>query len=80
LSRANLAVLRRLPLAGRLFVDAADAVADFAVLKLLDAPVRRRKAFAAAAVRGLLVEELSPPIDNNGNPRAFRFGLNGVQW
>ena len=43
--------------------DAAAAVSDFPALKLLDAPIRRRKAFAAAAVRGLLVEELSPPID-----------------
>jgi chromosome partitioning protein len=44
-------------------VDAAGAVGDFPALQLLDAPIRRRKAFAAAAVRGLLVEELAPPID-----------------
>ena len=44
--------------------DTAVAVSDFPPLRLLDTPVRRRKAFAAAAVRGLLVEELSPPIDS----------------
>jgi chromosome partitioning protein len=43
--------------------DAAGAVGDFPALTLLDATIRRRKAFAAAAVRGLLVEELAPPID-----------------
>lgn len=45
-------------------VDAASAVGDFQVLQLLDTPIRRRKAFASAAVRGLLVEELAPPIDS----------------
>ena len=43
--------------------DAAAAVGDFPALTLLAAIIRRRKAFAAAAVRGLLVEELAPPID-----------------
>jgi chromosome partitioning protein len=45
-------------------IDAAAAVSDFPALTLRDAPIRRRKAFAAAAVRGLLVEELPPPIDS----------------
>jgi chromosome partitioning protein len=45
-------------------VEAAAAVAEFPVLQLIETPIRRRKAFAAAAVRGLLVEELAPPIDS----------------
>lgn len=40
--------------------DAASAMADFPALALLDAPVRRRKAFASAAAHGMAVDELSP--------------------
>jgi chromosome partitioning protein len=40
--------------------DAAAAVADFPQLTLLDAPIRRRKAFANAVGLGLSVEELTP--------------------
>lgn len=40
--------------------DAAAALADFPQLLLLDAPIRRRKAFANAVGLGLSVEELNP--------------------
>jgi chromosome partitioning protein len=40
--------------------DAAAALADFPQLTLLDAPIRRRKAFANAIGLGLSVEELTP--------------------
>jgi chromosome partitioning protein len=40
--------------------EAAAAFADFPQLTLLDAPIRRRKAFANAVGLGLSVEELSP--------------------
>ncbi len=40
--------------------EAAAAVADFPRLALLDAPVRRRKAFANALGLGLAVSELTP--------------------
>ena len=40
--------------------DAAAALADFPQLTLLDAPIRRRKAFANALGLGLSVDELSP--------------------
>lgn len=40
--------------------DAAAALADFPQLVLLDAPIRRRKAFANAVGLGLSVEELTP--------------------
>lgn len=40
--------------------DAAAALADFPQLTLLDAPIRRRKAFANALGLGLSVEELTP--------------------
>jgi hypothetical protein len=39
-------------------------VTDFPALRLPDAPIRRRKTFVAAAVRGLLVQELPPPSDS----------------
>ena len=39
---------------------AAAALADFPQLTLLDAPIRRRKAFANAIGLGLSVEELTP--------------------
>ncbi len=41
-------------------VEAAAALADFPGLELIDAPVRRRKAFANATGLGLSVEELAP--------------------
>lgn len=41
-------------------VEAAAALADFPQLTLLDAPIRRRKAFANAVGLGLSVEELAP--------------------
>ncbi len=41
--------------------DAAAALADFPQLTLLDAPIRRRKAFANATGQGLSVDELVPP-------------------
>lgn len=40
--------------------DAAAALADFPTLTLAERLVRRRKAFAAAAARGLSVDELTP--------------------
>ena len=40
--------------------DAAAALADFPALTLVEGPIRRRKAFAAAAARGLSVDELMP--------------------
>lgn len=40
--------------------EAALALADFPQLTLLDAPIRRRKAFANAVGLGLSVEELTP--------------------
>jgi chromosome partitioning protein len=40
--------------------DAAAALADFPQLQLLDAPIRRRKAFANAVGEGLSVDELNP--------------------
>jgi chromosome partitioning protein len=40
--------------------EAAAALADFPQLTLLNAPIRRRKAFANAVGMGLSVEELSP--------------------
>jgi chromosome partitioning protein len=40
--------------------EAAAALADFPQLTLLDAPIRRRKAFANALGLGLSVEELTP--------------------
>ncbi len=40
--------------------DAESAMADFPALTLIDAPIRRRKAFASAAAHGLSVDELSP--------------------
>ena len=40
--------------------DAAAARADFPKLTLLDAPIRRRKAFANALGLGLSIEELTP--------------------
>jgi chromosome partitioning protein len=40
--------------------DAAAALADFPQLALLNAPIRRRKAFANALGLGLSVEELTP--------------------
>jgi chromosome partitioning protein len=40
--------------------DAAAALADFPQFTLLDAPIRRRKAFANAVGLGLSVDELSP--------------------
>jgi chromosome partitioning protein len=40
--------------------DAAAALADFPALELIDAPIRRRKAFASAAAHGLAVDELTP--------------------
>jgi chromosome partitioning protein len=40
--------------------EAAAALADFPQLTLLDAPIRRRKAFANAVGLGLSVEELAP--------------------
>jgi chromosome partitioning protein len=40
--------------------DAAAALADFPQLTLLNAPIRRRKAFANAVGLGLSVEELTP--------------------
>lgn len=40
--------------------DAQAALADFPALKLLDARLTRRKAFASAAAHGLSVEELNP--------------------
>jgi chromosome partitioning protein len=43
-------------------VDAVAALAEFPALELIDAPIRRRKAFASAAAHGLAVGEF-PPID-----------------
>jgi chromosome partitioning protein len=40
--------------------DAAAALADFPQLKLLNTPIRRRKAFANAVGMGLSVDELTP--------------------
>ena len=40
--------------------DAAAVLADFPQLALLDAPIRRRKAFANAIGLGLSIEELTP--------------------
>ena len=40
--------------------DAVAAMADFPALTLVDAWIRRRKAFASAAAHGLLVDELTP--------------------
>ena len=40
--------------------EAAAALSDFPQLTLLDAPIRRRKAFANALGLGLSVEELTP--------------------
>ncbi len=40
--------------------EAAAALADFPLLTLLNAPIRRRKAFANAVGLGLSVEELTP--------------------
>lgn len=47
--------------------DAVAAMADFPALTLVDAWIRRRKAFASAAAHGLLVDELTP-ID----PKAYQ--------
>jgi chromosome partitioning protein len=41
-------------------IEAAAALADFPQLRLLDTPIRRRKAFANALGLGLSVEELAP--------------------
>jgi chromosome partitioning protein len=40
--------------------EAAAALSDFPQLTLLDAPIRRRKAFANALGLGLSVDELTP--------------------
>jgi chromosome partitioning protein len=40
--------------------DAAAALAEFPALQLVDAPIRRRKAFASAAAHGLAIDELTP--------------------
>jgi chromosome partitioning protein len=40
--------------------DAQAALADFPGLRLVDAPIRRRKAFANATGQGLSVDELTP--------------------
>ena len=40
--------------------EAAEALAEFPQLSLLDAPIRRRKAFANATGQGLSVDELTP--------------------
>lgn len=40
--------------------EAAAALADFPQLRLLDTPIRRRKAFANAVGLGLSIEELNP--------------------
>jgi chromosome partitioning protein len=40
--------------------DAATALADFPQLTLLNAPIRRRKAFANATGLGISVDELTP--------------------
>ena len=40
--------------------DAAAALADYPQLAHLDAPIRRRKAFANAVGQGLAVEEVAP--------------------
>ena len=40
--------------------DAAAALADFPQLTLINAPIRRRKAFANAVGLGLSVDELTP--------------------
>jgi hypothetical protein len=40
--------------------DNAAALADFPVLTLVEGPIRRRKALAAATARGLTVDELTP--------------------
>jgi chromosome partitioning protein len=40
--------------------DAAAALADYPQLTLVDAPIRRRKAFANATGQGLSVDELAP--------------------
>jgi chromosome partitioning protein len=45
--------------------DAAAALLDFPQLALLDAPIRRRKAFANATGQGMSVDELTP-----GDPKA----------
>jgi chromosome partitioning protein len=41
-------------------LEAIEALADFPQLALLDAPIRRRKAFANATGQGLSVDELMP--------------------
>lgn len=55
-----LAVLSLADVQGSDNKDAAAAVADFPALQYLDAPIRRRKAFANAAGAGLSVLELEP--------------------
>jgi chromosome partitioning protein len=40
--------------------EAAEAVAEFPQLSLLDTPIRRRKAFANATGQGMSVDELTP--------------------
>ena len=41
-------------------LEAAEALADFPQLTLLDAPIRRRKAFSNATGQGMSVDELAP--------------------
>jgi chromosome partitioning protein len=41
-------------------VEAAEALADFPQLTLVDTPIRRRKAFANATGHGMSVDELTP--------------------
>jgi chromosome partitioning protein len=54
--------------------DAAAALADFPQLSLLDAPIRRRKAFANATGQGLSVDELVPPDPKASNELATLLG------
>jgi chromosome partitioning protein len=50
------------------------ALADFPQLSLLDAPIRRRKAFANATGQGLSVDELVPPDPKASNELAALLG------
>ena len=57
--------------------DAAAALAEFPQLSLLDAPIRRRKAFANSTGQGLSVDELVP-IDPKASAELFAL-VNAMQ-
>ena len=54
------AVLNNADTSGQDNTEAVEAIADYPVLKYLDAPIRRRKAIATSAGKGMSVLEFTP--------------------